>query len=417
MLAAAVFPADPREVPLGPDDPGRYWRFEELARTPAYRPAGFPDSEAEGMRALMVTGKGPGNSTAEFFCYYAVPEGEMPSGGWPGVVLVHGGGGTAFPKHVEKWRSLGFAVIAPDWYNSRPTPASTNAPPRRADVSRAPLEGGKRQDHVANVANMVLAHSLLRSFPEVNADRTVFVGLSWGSWYGGCVAAVDGRFRGCVEIYCGDLWPNVRKGRELVNGRFLHAAKVPMWWAVSTNDANVTPDSLNDGFAACGRWDGVSVVNKLPHSHVGFQFPCVHRMARYYTGTGKRLPRLGMPRLEGNELVARVLDVGGGIDRVKIGYTTDGTSPFVKRLWKYADGVLAGDTVRARLPKGTVICYLAAFEKGESRFRDLCGTTPFFNVPPPSSPGVTFRFDDARPAGRFRRPAKIYCENKAGIDG
>jgi len=360
------------------------------------------------MKALLVTGKGPADSTAEFFCYYAVPEGPKPSAGWPGVVLVHGAGGTAFPKYVREWQQLGFAVIAPNWYNCRTAPGSTNAPPYKGEPPSIPLPGGRRQDHVANVANMVLAHSLLRSFPEVDACRTVFVGLSWGSWYGGCVAAVDSRFRGCVEIYCGDLWPDVRKGRELVNGRFLHAAKVPMWWIVSTNDNNAKPDSLNAAFAACGRWDGVTVVNQLPHSHVGFDFPAVHRMARYYTGSAKRLPRLGMPRLEGGKVVARVLDAGGGIDRVKLGYTLENTLPVDKRRWQYADAEVVGETVCAALPKGTVQCYLAAFEKGESRFGDLCGTTPFFTVPSVPVAGVTFRFDDAHPASQWKELTQLF---------
>lgn len=70
---------------------------------------------------------------------------------------------------------------------------------------RKPLPGGKRNNLRANIANIVLANSLLRSMPEVDASRNVYVGLSWGSWYGAAIAGIDNRYRGIVEIYCGDV--------------------------------------------------------------------------------------------------------------------------------------------------------------------------------------------------------------------
>ena len=360
------------------EDPSLYWNFAELSQKPAFRTSPYAESDYAGMKALLVKGRGPKDTSAEFFCYYGVPDGKKPTAGWPGVVLVHGGGGTAFPNAVAEWQKLGFAVIAPDWYNRRPAPALTNVPPSEVTVPRVDLDGGKRQDHVANVANMVLAHSLLRSFPEVDGNRTVFVGLSWGSWYGACVAAVDPRFRGCVEIYCGDR--NARDPKTpmgFVNGRFLHAAKAPMWWAVSTNDRNVTPDSSNAGFEECARFDGCALVNDLPHSHIGFSFGSVHRMARYYVGLERsRLPKLGDAVVRDGVISAPILDVGAGIGFARLSYTTSDEQPTYKRKWISADAAVENGCVKARLPADTVQCYLAAYER-DSRFHDLCGTTKF----------------------------------------
>ncbi len=365
---------------IASENPKDFWNTEELFKTPSYRVCPNAESAYKELKPILVSGKGPNGTQAEFFCYYGTPEGAAPAGGWPGVVLVHGGGGTAYPQYVSKWNSLGFAVIAPDWYNRRPAPGLTNEAPNQVNVPRVDLPGGRRQDHVANVANMVLAHSLLRSFPEVNAKRTVFVGLSWGSWYGVCVASVDDRFNGAVEIYCGDYAPRSQGDRQLVDGRFLNSAKIPMWWAVSTNDRNVTPDSSNAGFARCARFDGVALVNNLPHSHCGFSFDSVHRMAAYYTGGGKRLPKLGEAKISGEWIEAPVLDEGAGIDLVKLGYTTSTNMPTYKREWKYAPGSLEAGKARAKLPAGTVKCYLSAYEKGNFRYKDLCGTTVFVDV-------------------------------------
>ena len=364
-------------LPEGWGDPSRHWRLAELAAPPAYRAAEFPESRHPGLKALLVEGKGPQGTAADFFCYYGRPDGPVPPGGFPGVVLVHGGGGTAYPNFTALWVSLGFAVIAPDWYNQRPAPGLTNVAPTEVTVPRVPLAGGKRQDHVANVANMVLAHSLLRSFPEVNANRTVFVGLSWGSWYGTCVAAVDDRFKGCVEIYCGDLKPPRKGAASLVHGQFLPAAKIPMWWAVSTNDRNVTPDTSQAGFDACARFAGVAIVNDLPHSHVGFRFPSVQRMARHFTGGAKPLPRLVDARRDGGVASARIADPGEGVDRAVLGYTLSSDPVTWKRAWRYLPARIDGDRVSAALPEGTVKCYLSVYEKGASRYNDLCGSTGF----------------------------------------
>ncbi|MBQ3342933.1 MAG: hypothetical protein IJG84_13610 [Kiritimatiellae bacterium] len=356
------------------EEPEKYWNFQELSAVPSFREVPFPEAQSEKLRPLLVSGKGPGGTNAEFFVYYAVPEGKAPAAGWPGVVLVHGGGGTAFPRWIREWQDLGFAVIAMDWYNQYPAPGIALS--NKTDLARVPLPGGKRQDHVANVANMVLSHSLLRSFPEVDAGHTLFVGLSWGSWYGGCVAAVDSRFRGAIMIYCCDYKENKS---TIVNGRFLHAAKVPMWWSVSTNDQNVTPDTSNAGFEECARFDGCSIVNRLPHSHIGFSFPSVHKMARYYGGVGKRLPNLGEVALKDGVARAKILDRGDGIAWAKIGYTTETKEKTHLCEWRYADAAIEGDEVVATVPEGAVKFYLAAYEK-ESLYHDMCGTTKFVTV-------------------------------------
>ena len=140
----------------------------------------------------------------------------------------------------------------PDWYGKRPL-----ASPRRENgkaIQSVPLSEHGRPSIRDTVAHLVLAHSLLRSQKKVNPEKTALIGLSWGSWYGAIVTAVDPRFKGIVEIYCGDRRP---ESNSMINGRFLHAAKVPMYWVCSTNDRNVTPLTLQNAFNACPK-----IVNK-----------------------------------------------------------------------------------------------------------------------------------------------------------
>src|SRR5437588_585808 len=54
------------------------------------------------------------------------------------------------------------------------------------------------------VAAVVRAHSLVRSFPEVDADRTAVTGISWGGYLTCIVAGIDPRFKAAVPVYgCG----------------------------------------------------------------------------------------------------------------------------------------------------------------------------------------------------------------------
>ncbi len=350
------------------EQPEKYWNFAELSKTPAFRDSPFEDSKFEGLRDILVTGADVKGKKSEFFAYIGYPAGPVPKGGFPGIVLIHGGGGTAFSQYVKLWTIHGFAVIALDWYNCRPRTDSGET----AEGLKIPLEGGKRQDHVSNVANMVLAHSLLRTLENVNPDKTAFVGLSWGSWYGAMVAAVDPRFKGGIEIYCGDATPGTN---GFINGRFLHAAKVPMYWIAGTNDQNVTPKSLQMGFDECAKLENKSLVINLPHSHVGFTFDACFRMADFFLKDGPSLPKLGNAVVNNRKISADIVFPGKGVTKAILCFTNDRDEKIShKRVWKSIPAQFDAKAVWAELPEGVYQCFLSAYDQ-ESQWDDLCGST------------------------------------------
>ena len=92
---AAVM-TEPQAFAFEREKPEKYWNTQELFKAPSFRDSGFEDSKYEGMRDIMVSGYGPNGTKAEFFAYVAMPTTPKPEGGYPGIVLVHGGGGTAY---------------------------------------------------------------------------------------------------------------------------------------------------------------------------------------------------------------------------------------------------------------------------------------------------------------------------------
>ena len=360
-------------------EPETCWFAPQLFRTPEFRKSPFPDSRASGLRDILFDGMPVKGKNAPVFAYIGMPEGPMPEGGFPGIVLIHGGGGTAFPAYVRLWTSYGYAVIAPDWYNSRPVLSPDSKGDESSTSDRAPLEGGWRQDHIVNVGNMVLAHSLLRSLPEVNPEKTGFVGLSWGSWYGAIVASVDSRFRFILEIYCGGCSRRRDPGMaffDFMDGRFFHAAKVPVCWIAGTNDQNIVPEQIQDAWDECPTSFNKSLIIELPHSHIGFTFPACRRIADAFLQGGTHLPILKDTKLEDGILSAKIAFPGKGGLKPVICFLPDGPMPEKtwNRVWYKKPARIEGDRIFARIPDSAVQCFLSAYDE-ESRFDDCCGSS------------------------------------------
>ena len=357
--------------------PEKYWDFAKLKNPPAYMSSPFPDSRVTGLQDILFEGVPVQGKKAPVFAYIGYPSIPMPEGGYPGIVLVHGGGGTAFPEYTKLWTEHGFAVIAIDWYNRRPY-IDARSTGGESGIQTRELEGGMRQLHVENAANMVLAHSLLRSLPKVNPERIVFVGLSWGSWYGAMVAAIDPRFKGVIEIYCGDARPEIAR---FIDGRFLHAAKVPMYWIASTHDQNVTVASLQRGFDECPTIINRSLVIQLPHSHIGFTFPACFRMADYFLKDAPPLPKLGKPVVRNGMASVEILGEGKGIKETIFCWTGDGKEPSNhKRTWHTLPAERNGNTLSVKLPDGIFQGFFSAYDE-TTRFHDCCGSSDVLFFP------------------------------------
>ena len=143
---AAAEEARPRPIRPAPELPESLpWDLASLSQPPAVE---WLDDTAP-VRSLVFAGEPFRGRATRVFAYVATPasigaeRGAAATSGssWPGVVLVHGGGGTAFAEWVKLWASRGYAAIAMDLAGRRPDPKA----PRKPAATRLP-DGGPGQE-------------------------------------------------------------------------------------------------------------------------------------------------------------------------------------------------------------------------------------------------------------------------------
>ena len=192
---------------------GARFDLAALSKTPEVFEA--PELQVEGVKALFYAGPTYRGKPTRVFAYAGFPPQKDGAGGIkvPAMVLIHGGGGSAFDRWVKVWNSRGYAAIAMDLCGCVPVGTYGNwkrheqGGPMGWDASFGQL-GDPAQDQWTYQATgaVMLAHSLLRSYPEVDAERIGVTGISWGGYLTCVVAGVDSRFKLAAPVDgCGFL--------------------------------------------------------------------------------------------------------------------------------------------------------------------------------------------------------------------
>jgi dienelactone hydrolase len=270
-------------------EPKPRWNLKELGRAPVTYPA--PDIPAADLKTIFYEGLPWKGAPTRVFAYYGLPEGASASHKVPAMVLIHGGGGTAFADWVKLWNKRGYAAIAMDTCGA--VPVGSYSKWQRHPQGGPPGWGGFAQvDEPMTdqwtyhaVADVILAHSFLRSLPEVDTGRIGVTGISWGGYLTCIVAGVDSRFRCAVPVYgCGFLGENStwlgdfeRLGKERATrwlrwwdpSSYLGQAKMPMFWINGSNDFAYPMDSWQKSHQLARNTRTISLQVRMPHGHNG----------------------------------------------------------------------------------------------------------------------------------------------------
>jgi dienelactone hydrolase len=260
----------------------------ELTQAPAMEPAEGYAGE-NGLRAIYYDALPWKGKPTKVFAWLGLPA--NVTGKVPGVVLVHGGGGSAFREWVQRWNEHGFAAISisvegqtdgSDPEKPKGTPGYRRhawAGPQRSGIYGDSAEPLADQWMYHAVADTVLANSLLRSLPEVDADKVGVMGISWGGVITATVIGIDSRFAFAIPMYgCGNMFAAENHyGRTLGANQLYREAwdplvrmdrvKMPVLWFSWPQDQHFPLDCQATSYGAAAGPHMVSLVPGMGHGH------------------------------------------------------------------------------------------------------------------------------------------------------
>lgn len=389
--------SDEKEKPAGP------WSVEKLRTAPELT---WIDEKSP-IRSLTYRNEMFQKRETEVFAFYATPgsiSGDMSKDvNLPAVVLIHGGGGTAFDEWAWLWAKRGYAAIAMDLSGRRPEAPKFDAKTGELIINRKAARtrlerGGPEADHVAKftnvggditddwqfhaVAAVIRAHSLIRSFPEVDAERTAVTGISWGGYMTCLVASIDDRFKAAVPVYgCGFLYEGESVQKPLIDGlseekraewirvyepsAWLPECRVPIFFVNGTNDKHYPLTSYARSYGLVKGSRQIRIQVKMPHSHVSGWVPAeIGQFIDQHVNKGTPLPKLGAPTVVAGVVKASVVS-SLAVKAAELHFTAD-SGPLVSRKWQSVKAAIVDGSVSAPVPVDATIWMLSVTDSRDA---------------------------------------------------
>ncbi|MEZ6090135.1 MAG: PhoPQ-activated protein PqaA family protein [Pirellulaceae bacterium] len=349
-------------------------------------------SQSGPIHSLTYEGETYQQRPTSVFAFYASPATlGRPSNEtkFPAVVLIHGGGGTAFAEWVWLWAERGYAAIAMDLSGSRPidpifdpatgkpVPGQANGPKTRSRLPDGGPNHGPAEkfdcidDDVSDdwpvhaASNVIRAHSLIRSFDDVDADRTAVTGISWGGYTTCLVASLDHRFQAAVPVYgCGFLYEGESVQKPAIDRlgdrrqRWIDAydpsavlpdCRVPILFVNGTNDVHYPLDSYQKSYDLVPGKKQMRIEVNMGHSHpAGWAPNEIGLFIDSHCRQGKALPKAGDPKIEGDKVVMSYQsDVP--LKSAQLHFTSD-NGLRSKRSWRSVPAEIHSETIIASPP-------------------------------------------------------------------
>jgi dienelactone hydrolase len=292
------------------------------------------------------------------------------------MVLVHGGGGTAFPEWAALWAERGYAALAMDLAGCGPNrerlpdggPGHGHEE-KFAEFTEADV--GKMWTYHA-VAAVVRGHSLLASLEEVDADRIGITGISWGGYLTCIVTGIDERLKVSVPVYgCGFLhensaWLDIlnkmdpgqrdRWVKHFDPSQYLPGVRCPILFVNGTNDFAYPLDSYQKSYRLVpGRVD-LRIEVRMKHSHKhGWEPKEIGLFVDSVLRGSDPLPQLGPLETVDNRATASLTSKVPVI-RGHLHYTTD-SGKWQDRTWETKEAEIENGAVGAELPGARPLAY------------------------------------------------------------
>ena len=244
------------------------------------------------IQALFYRGADFEGEQTRVFCYISFPDGASVTNKVPAVVLVHGGGGTAYKEWVKNWTDKGYAVLSYDYQGNMPLSNCTVdtqyyqeipgfTAPKNISFNDSEKPIADQWMYYATSA-AILGNSLLRSYPQVDNSKIGMAGISWGSIITTITIGYDDRFAFACPIYGGIFTSEnnsymkdnfVRNPKAMVwdDSRAYAASKMPILFTAWNRDTNFTMNVLTKNYLA-NENATLSILSDWWHSHSGGMF-------------------------------------------------------------------------------------------------------------------------------------------------
>ena len=196
----------------------------------------------------------------EEFAFIGVPQTAAPAGGFPSVVLIHGGDGCAYYEWVREWTNRGYLAIAPDFSAQYADGADRHA----FNPNGGPRGFGSFDDFDSacpwlyfSVLSAMCAADVLYAHPQADRSAIFAQGISWGGFISLAFAAFEKRIKALSVIYSSafisdSLWGRKRGLGALSAGAlaaynrtidpqtYLKDIAVPVLFSAGTDDGAFT---------------------------------------------------------------------------------------------------------------------------------------------------------------------------------
>jgi dienelactone hydrolase len=341
------------------------------------------------VKAIWFAGVPYKGKPTRVFAYYGAPAGDGKQK-FPAMVLIHGGGGTAFAEWVRMWNARGYAAIAMDTTGAVPAKAVDDKTMWNPQRTRNQFSGPTGWGDYANVdlapedqwsyhavAAAIRAHSLLRSFPEVDPKRIGVTGISWGGYLTSIVSGLDARFRFAAPVYgCGFLGEDSAWLKDLGSlgptrsqrwlslwdpSQYLGASRIPMLWVNGTNDFAYPPLSWRKSSRLPKGPRTLALRVRMPHGHPpGAKPEEIFAFADSILRKGPRLARIGKQGFTDGTVWVKFA-APRPIAKAELAFTRD-TGKWQDRKWETTPAELKGTKATATVPADAKAFFLNLFD-------------------------------------------------------
>lgn len=339
--------------------------------------------------------------TTRVFARYARPDGKGP---FPAMLLIHGGGGTAFPDWAEHWARRGYAALVFDLKGCGPdgqrmpdglpsledntifgAPSDTTEGAEAQEfgfISLSSLRPGApadaRSDAKRNrnprdiwgyqaITAILRGHALLESFPEIDKQRIGATGISWGGYLSCIIAGIDPKLKVVVPVFGCGFYQEHGAWEGLLNQKMtkksmqkwvalydpsshMKHARCAMMFANGINDSHFPLNTLKKTALQCQGPVAMCLILHIVHQHrwdIREVEPYVDSIIDYGT------PFLNISRIKRDRQTVRATFTGPvEARRAALVFTCD-SGPWRPRAWETLPAVIdtTTRTISADLPQ------------------------------------------------------------------